>query len=469
MILARAVLGAACWAAAVFYRVERAGGAMPEGPTLIVANHSNMLMDPLLALWIARRPVRVLVKAPLFRIPIFGHVARGVGALPVYRVQDDPALLARNKATFAAAIEALRAGETVLTFPEGGSQSKPSLAPLKAGTARLALTAEEKSDWALALKIVPLGLTYNRKHLFRSRVVASLGAAIPVSRWREAYMRDRVVAIRSQTDTIAAALRRQTLNLTAHSEREIVETTDLLYARSKNRMRWGERETLQARLPGLQRSAEALAWLREHDGSGYIHLTAAIRDYRRQLAELRGVDIDVPAGDRLWPSLRRLLAQGALLGLGFPLAAVGMVAWYVPYAAAGLVARLVNPERETISTVKFLTGIIAFPATYIGWLALAGWISGGAVAALAALALPPLGFLAIEWQRRRREAFEDARVLWHVVRRPQARDRLLELRDVLIGKLDAVLAESEAERGALRGRSRSRTPPPASAHPRRPS
>ncbi len=159
----------------------------------------------------------------------------------------------------------------------------------------------------------------------------------------------------------------------------------------------------------------------------------------------------MPTPDRLWPSLLRLLGQGALFGLGFPLAAAGMVAWYVPYAAAGLVARLMNPERETISTVKLLTGIIAFPVMYIGWIALAGWISGGpvaALAALAALALPPLGFLAIDWQRRRREAFEDARVLWHVVRRPQARDRLLELRDVLIGELDAVLAECEADGGS---------------------
>ncbi len=456
MILARAVLRAACWAAAGFYRMERVGGALPEGPTLLVVNHPNMLMDPLLALWLARRPVRVLVKAPLFRIPIFGHVSRGVGALPVYRVQDDPRLLARNKASYEAVIEALHAGATVLGFPEGGSHDRPALAPLKTGPARLALSAEAKSDWALGLKIVPLGLTYYRKHLFRSRAVAKVGAPIAVSEWRDAYAADRLVAIRSLTDAIADALRELTLNLAVESDREIVETADLLYARSKNRVQWGERETLQARLPGLQRSAEALAWLREHYGARYVRLATAIRDYRRELADLGGAEIDVPTADRLWPSLLRLLGQGALFGLGFPLAAAGMVAWYVPYAATGLVARLMNPERETISTVKLLTGIIAFPVMYIGWIALAGWISGGPVAALTALALPPLGFLAIDWQRRRREAFEDARVLWHVVRRPQARDRLLELRDVLIGELDAVLAECEADGG-------SHTLPPASA------
>ena len=57
----------------VFYRnVEAAGlDRVPAaGPTILVLNHPNGLMDPLLLLCLSPRPVSFLAKSPLFTMPV---------------------------------------------------------------------------------------------------------------------------------------------------------------------------------------------------------------------------------------------------------------------------------------------------------------------------------------------------------------------------------------------------------------
>ena len=53
-------------AAGVFQSIERTGERVPDGPVLVVANHPNSLLDPLVIFRVAGRPTRPLAKAPLF-------------------------------------------------------------------------------------------------------------------------------------------------------------------------------------------------------------------------------------------------------------------------------------------------------------------------------------------------------------------------------------------------------------------
>lgn len=457
-MIGRAVTSATVWAAAIYYRYERVGPELPEGPVVVVTNHPNMLMDPLLALKAAGRRVRVLAKAPLFEIPIFGHVLTSLDSLPLYRVQDHPELLHRNRLAFQEAAETLRDGGTLLTFPEGKSHTSPGLAPLKTGTARMVLAAEAESSWRLGVKIVPLGLTYHRKHRFRSRAVAGAGKPIVVAEWRSAYESDRPAAVRSLTEAIARGLERQTLNLADESDRELVETAELLCARARGGALPRDRLALQQRLPGLQRFAEIFAWLRVSEPERHERLARSLGDYARALQRLGSGEADVPSRYRAGPIVRYSVRQAAVLGLGLPLAALGTVAWYLAYFVTGLVGRLMKPAIETVATVKLLAGIVTYPAAYLGWIALAAWAGGPLVAGLTALALPPLGFAALAWRHRWDEVWEDVKLFFRVVRKPQLRQQLAEQRAALAAELDALSAEwsealSERRRleGSLRG------------------
>ena len=62
-------------------------------------------------------------------------------------------------------------------FPEGHSHNEPRRLPLKTGAARIALETEARHG-PLGLKIVPVGLTYDEKGKFRSRVLVRVGDPI---------------------------------------------------------------------------------------------------------------------------------------------------------------------------------------------------------------------------------------------------------------------------------------------------
>src|SRR6266550_8941434 len=126
-----------------FRRIEVSGtDSVPRvGPVIFVLNHPNGLIDPVFLLALAPRRVSFLAKAPLFRMPVIGAIARAFEAIPVHRHQDAGSDLAKNAQMFEAARAVLVRGGTIAIFPEGTSHSDPKLRPLKTGTARIALGA----------------------------------------------------------------------------------------------------------------------------------------------------------------------------------------------------------------------------------------------------------------------------------------------------------------------------------------
>src|SRR5438445_2719335 len=167
-----------------FRRIEVTGveRVPSEGPVIFVLNHPNGLIDPAFLLCLAPRRVSFLAKAPLFRMPIVGAVARAFEAIPVHRRQDTGADLRKNAETFEAARAVLVRGGTIAVFPEGTSHSDPKLRPLKTGTARIALGAAAALPPNLILQIVPVGLYYRAKQTFRSAPLLHFGTPFGVER-----------------------------------------------------------------------------------------------------------------------------------------------------------------------------------------------------------------------------------------------------------------------------------------------
>lgn len=449
----RFVLRCAIWAVDRFLEIGRVGGDIPaEGPVLIIANHPNSLIDALVVLRVAGRRVRPLAKAPLFDRPVFGHVLRGLGALPVYRPQDYPGETRRNERTFGAAVESLQRGEAVLIFPEGMSHSSPALARMKTGAARLALEAEESAGWELGLRVVPIGLTYQRKHAFRGRVAACVGEPFGLGAWRAVRQDDEWAAVEGLVAEMRRGLEKVTLNLPSPEDRALVETAEALYAAEKRLHRPRERDGLAPRLPRLQRFAEAMAWLHVTDPDRYERLAGSVRGYRHRLDLLGVREGEMP--ERFTPAgvLRFVLFECGLLLLGLPLAAAGTAAWYLPYKSPLLTVRLVRPEYEALATVKLATAFVAFPLTYAAWLGLAWWMGGLRALVVVAVLLPMLGAVALRWRDRWGRVTEDAGIFWRSVRRRGLRQEVAARRQTLVAEFDAVAEwwrREEALREAL--------------------
>ncbi|MDP2958695.1 MAG: 1-acyl-sn-glycerol-3-phosphate acyltransferase [Longimicrobiales bacterium] len=432
------------WAVALFYEVERTGPPLAEGPVLVTANHPNALVDPLVVFRTGGRVTRPLAKAPLFDQALVGTVLRGLGGLPVYRKQDDPALMHLNERTFDAAIQALRAGEAVQIFPEGLSHSEPSLAPVKTGAARIALQAEAGAGWALGLHIQPVGLTYTRKHLFRGRVVAAFGTPFVVAAYRAAYEADEREGVERVTGEIRRRLEELTLNFDDPAERDLVEVAERLYSREKRLVRWEDRPGMAERMPRLRRFADGLRWLKATDPERHARLVRAVSRYLRLVTFFGASEGDVPPRYRWGKVLRYTLTQSAAMVLLLPLALTGTALWALPYLGTRHVWPLFRPKLDQVATYKLGTALLAFPL-WLFVLTGAGMLLWGVrLGLLVLVGAPATGMAAVAWKEREARAREDVTVFLRAARSRKGRDRLAELRARLVAEFDGLAAAWDA-------------------------
>jgi len=130
----------------VLFRIEHHGleNIPPCGPLIIAPNHVTYF-DPF---WVAVRVYRTLRFMTWDRalaFPVAGTILRWLGAFPVSL--ENP-----ESSAYRTSLEALRAGQALMIFPEGGRSPDGRLRPLKKGAARLALRTG-----AAILPVVVLG------------------------------------------------------------------------------------------------------------------------------------------------------------------------------------------------------------------------------------------------------------------------------------------------------------------------
>lgn len=437
-MLSRWITAAAGWAAQEFYHLDKRGADFPNGPLLVVANHPNALLDPLIIFRVAGRVVRPLAKEPLFKHPLIGPVLKALGGLPVYRKQDHPDQMHQNERTFAAAVAALHAGDAVQIYPEGQSHSESRMTAFKTGAARIAFKAEADANWQLGLKIVPVGLTYARKTFFRGRAVAIIGEAFEVAAFRASYESDPVEAVRQLTEEFTTRLEALTLNLTQTEDAALIDTAERLYAREKGMATWRQQEGLGDRLPRMQKFARGLQWLREHDSPRHQRLTRQVQHYRKLSETLGSGEGDVPPDYRAGPTLRYIMREAFMLGVGLPLAAIGLVFWYPPYALNRLVMSKVKVEESGIATHKLGLAILLMPFALIVWCVVAYVNYGWRGVLLALVFLPLTGIVLHRWTGRWDRVKQDTLLFLNVMQHPRTRQKLAEQRAQLVREFDDV-------------------------------
>lgn len=119
----------------VIYRLRVKGiDRIPEhGPALLICNHVSFV-DPIVISAACPRPIRFIMEASIFRIPLLNGVFRGMKAIPVAPAKQDPAVYER---AFEIVAKELRAGELVCIFPEGRLTPDGEIAEFRAGMLRI--------------------------------------------------------------------------------------------------------------------------------------------------------------------------------------------------------------------------------------------------------------------------------------------------------------------------------------------
>ncbi|MDQ3263210.1 MAG: 1-acyl-sn-glycerol-3-phosphate acyltransferase [Myxococcota bacterium] len=422
----RAIVG---FAIRLFYRVKI--GALPPqlgGPVMFVCNHPNSIVDPALLFAVLPRQITFLAREPLFRAPVFGWILRGLGALPVFRKQDHPGQTEKNQGTFDSASRALLAQGAITLFPEGKSHSEPRLAEIKTGAARIALQALAQGA---AVRIVPVGLTYQQKHRFRSEVLVEASDPIEVANFAEGQ--PEAERVRELTEAVEAGLSRVTLNLEQWEDLPLIQTGDELYS-----LKIGERSKDPAR---LRRFARGVELFRKEQPEKFEHLRDEVMTYRRrlELVSARTRDLALTYNRALvWKFALRNLAA---LILGFPLFGMGMLLFAVPFYIPRYLVKVLHQSLDRQGTVKFVTALVLTPISLGGMIAVA-WVFGGNTgAAVVFLSALPLALFTRYFFERRRIALRDMKVFFTLGSRVKLRAMLLAEGDRLAAEIEATALE----------------------------
>ena len=415
---------AACW---VFYRADRIGDVPGDGAVLLLPNHPNALLDPAVIWATAGRDIRFLAKSTLFSGPL-GPLVASAGAIPVYRRLDQGVDTSKNAETFTAVSEALAAGDAICIFPEGISHSTGRLEPLRTGAARMALAAERAGT---RVTLVPVGLNFDRKTAFRSRVTVVFGQSFSGRDLLEAAGGEQNAGARALTERIAAHMRRLLIEADPRGDAALVERVDRLYAAARDRP-----ADPAERLARRRTIAEGMARLREADPERYDQILLRLRRYDARLRRFglrdRHLDWEISAQDVRTFAVRETIVGIVLL----PLCALGLIVFFVPYQVTGFIARRAARQHDVIATAQVLTGLVVYGA----WLAAIGalaWSMADRTAALTVMLLLPIVAVAALFAIERESAVIDAVRAWWLLRRARRstraslRRRRSELADLL--------------------------------------
>lgn len=435
------------WLLLVFFRRVEVAGAwrLPEkGPVVFVANHVNSLVDPALLLGFLHPPPRFLGKSTLWDVAILKPFIRLAAAIPVYRRQDPGVDPARNAETFARCHEVLAEGGSIAIFPEGTSHNQPGLVELKTGVSRIVLQAAERFP-GLGVVIVPVGLIFDDKDRFRSRVLINVGDPLDPSAEISVYGEDPQAAVRQLTDKVRQALLDQTLNFPSWKEARLIERAAEIYSHpaAKQPRKISLSEAFHLR----RRFIDGYSTLEARYPDEVAELAAAVETYDG-LLQARRLDDDQVASQYPPSGVLRFTARSAwLLLVRFPLAAVGTVLNVVPFHLAGWFARRRVDSEDVVATYKLLASIVFYPASWIALAAVAGWLQG-APGALAVLVVAPIsGSVALRFFERKAHFLRQARAffLLEIGKKPVAELRALrqEVVDKLQDLAQVYLAETE--------------------------
>lgn len=428
----------------LFYRVEVVRHVSDlSGPVMFVGNHPNSLIDPALVFVITDRQVTFLAREPLFRAPVLGWLLKGLGALPVYRKQDHPGLMAKNDGTLEAAAGALVEGKAITIFPEGRSHSEPQLSDIKTGCARIALRVAKKGT---ALRVVPIGLTYAQKHRFKSRVHIEVGEPILVPALVPVVEGDAEVEwVQALTRQVGDALRNLTINLETWEDLELIETADQLFA-----LRNGYREKDPERLRMI---ATGAGILRNVDPERFDEVKEDVLSYRARLETVRADPKDLSLSfQRRSLGLFVLRNVGALV-LGFPLFALGMLLFALPFLTLRLLATVVPVSRDRRATLKFVSSLVMVP---LWWtlLSIGGWaLWGTAGMVVVMVGALPLAMFTRYFLERRRAAWNDLIAFMRLGSRARLRQHLIAEGDRLSEEIQRLADELKPKVDAHRGAS----------------
>lgn len=363
-----------------------------DKPVIYAANHPSSFMDPILLGAYLKRPLFFLARGDIFKSKLVRPLFNMLHMIPVYKADLSPGQVHKNDSTFEKCHHHLGNNKTILIFPEGTSKTERRLRPIKTGTARIALGAEEKNDFKLGLTIVPIGLNYSDPHLFKSDVHVNFGEPILVSDYQEAYKKDPRDAVVQLTERLKLDLEKQIVVIENAQLEKTIEQIETLY-RSTLRQNNPVEEKGTHNFKLSQDIVKAVEHFAKKSPDLVKSFDVKINAYIKDLENSELRDTQIRSSSIRLKVIRRII----YFLIGFPFFMYGAIFNFIPFKLSGFIPRQIKIREDFVGAINLSVGLVVFMIFYFLEAYLVSSYSSVFISVLFAISLYPAGLFSLDY------------------------------------------------------------------------
>jgi 1-acyl-sn-glycerol-3-phosphate acyltransferase len=177
-------------------------------PLVVCSNHAAAHLDGILIMIFSRRRFHVLVRADVFKKKWVANLLAKINLIPIYRIRDGFNNLEKNSETFDRCYEILKNNGAIIIFPEANCETERKLRKLHKGAAKIAMMAEERSEYKLGVEMVALGITQERITSSGGRIFLEAADPFSLRPYFDAYQQNNNKALNEIIQDVEQDLRK---------------------------------------------------------------------------------------------------------------------------------------------------------------------------------------------------------------------------------------------------------------------
>ena len=335
-----------------------------KGPLIIVANHPNTLMDPLLIAAITGQRIGFVANAGIFVNKLITRIFNYFHVIPIYRKKDIlPGEKPDNRKAFVKCHDYFDQAGTLLIFPEGTSYYELKLREIKTGTARIALSYEDLKAFKGNLRIIPIALDYSDSIQFRSIVSVTICKAIEVGAYQMAYEADEFDTVGQLTEDIRKEFAEIVPQTSGKEQEAFLVNAHHFYTTFYSptaSLQKNPKESLELRT----QVSKALQLLKTRNLELYLDTQSKLTRFFKIMKDERIDQALISAKLIRKYSMPVIIIQFLAFLFLFPFYFLGIFFNYIPYILPAKIFKAMKLDIEYRAPVQMILGLICFPVYY---------------------------------------------------------------------------------------------------------
>jgi glycerol-3-phosphate O-acyltransferase/dihydroxyacetone phosphate acyltransferase len=419
----------------IYYRIQVRGleNFLRENPLVIIPNHVNGFIDPVVTALFAKRKIRFFARGDVFRGRMARWILNDLNISPMYRITEGYSDVKKNDKTFEECRRLLTERKAILIFPEGICIQDRRIKKLKKGLARIVLTVEEEMLLKNNVQVVPVGLNYSNPSYFRSRLFINIGQPVSIGEFHARYCQDKVKAINEFTQFMETEMKKLVVIIDDPENDRLYEAVAEIYTRQSIDEKGLDSSNLEMEYEKNKALADKINALQNKAPAQIRQLTEKAVPYLKELKKHSLRDHLLRRDVLGKMNLKNTMRDFFILWFGLPVYWIGLLLNYPPYMLARNIADTKAKMIEFYSSVFANLAMLFWSPYFFLQLAVIGYYSHNWWLVLAWVFLVPVtGLFVIGFHPVMKKAFGRWKLLGLVRKNKAEAERLIYEREEII-------------------------------------